>query len=230
MHNYTNKIIALLFSAALFLSLLFSAINFVVYNEHYYKWHYKNRDIESATGMDIKDLMRVTVVFIDYLKNDRDNLNIQATIDGELEEVFGQREKTHMVDVKTLAVTAERIRLYGGVFVLFLLIVCIYKNKKLLIELLSSIKYVFLTFSIIIFAVGALLISDFNKYFTIFHEVFFSNDLWLLDPKTDVLINIVPEIFFFTTAMLVIILFLFLELITIFFAEIIKKKMIKKFG
>jgi integral membrane protein (TIGR01906 family) len=37
---------------------------------------------------------------------------------------------------------------------------------------------------------------DFYKYFTIFHEIFFTNDLWLLDPATDRLINIFPQDFF----------------------------------
>ena len=37
---------------------------------------------------------------------------------------------------------------------------------------------------------------DFHKAFTQFHHVFFTNDLWLLDPKTDLLINILPQGFF----------------------------------
>jgi integral membrane protein (TIGR01906 family) len=37
---------------------------------------------------------------------------------------------------------------------------------------------------------------DFYKYFTVFHEIFFTNDLWLLDPAADRLINIFPQDFF----------------------------------
>ena len=47
-----------------------------------------------------------------------------------------------------------------------------------------------------VFAVALALIgiisTDFSKYF--------NNDLWVLDPRTDMLINIVPEGFFFDTA------------------------------
>ena len=56
------------------------------------------------------------------------------------------------------------------------------------------------TFGIFILATagaGLLFFSDFNKYFTLFHEVFFTNDLWLLDPRTDLLIRMLPEGFFF---------------------------------
>ena len=42
--------------------------------------------------------------------------------------------------------------------------------------------------------------TDFSKYFVIFHKIFFNNDLWILDPTTDLLINIVPEPFFVDTA------------------------------
>lgn len=38
--------------------------------------------------------------------------------------------------------------------------------------------------------------SDFNKYFFLFHEIFFNNDLWLLDPATDLMIRMLPEEFF----------------------------------
>lgn len=38
--------------------------------------------------------------------------------------------------------------------------------------------------------------DGFHRRFWIFHELIFTNDLWLLDPKTSVLINIVPEPYF----------------------------------
>ena len=46
-------------------------------------------------------------------------------------------------------------------------------------------------------AFGGLVAIDFNKYFVLFHEIFFNNDLWLLDPATDLLIRMLPEGFFF---------------------------------
>ena len=37
---------------------------------------------------------------------------------------------------------------------------------------------------------------DFNRCFVIFHKLFFDNDLWLLDPEKDMIINILVEPFF----------------------------------
>lgn len=55
-------------------------------------------------------------------------------------------------------------------------------------------------FFAIICVLGLVISTDFTKYFVIFHHIFFNNDLWLLDPATDLLINIVPEPFFVDTA------------------------------
>ena len=37
---------------------------------------------------------------------------------------------------------------------------------------------------------------DFNRAFIAFHHLFFTNDLWLLDPRTDLLIRICPQSMF----------------------------------
>ena len=44
------------------------------------------------------------------------------------------------------------------------------------------------------------MLTDFNKYFTQFHLIFFDNNDWILDERVDRLINIVPEGFFGDTA------------------------------
>ena len=55
-------------------------------------------------------------------------------------------------------------------------------------------------FFLMVAAVGLLIASDFSRYFIVFHHIFFNNDLWILNPATDLLINIVPEPFFADTA------------------------------
>jgi len=45
---------------------------------------------------------------------------------------------------------------------------------------------------------------DFDRVFTLFHKVFFNNDLWLFDPQTDPIIKIMPESFFMHCAVLIV--------------------------
>jgi integral membrane protein (TIGR01906 family) len=37
---------------------------------------------------------------------------------------------------------------------------------------------------------------DFAGFWTVFHKIFFRNDLWLLNPSTDFLIRMMPQRFF----------------------------------
>ena len=50
--------------------------------------------------------------------------------------------------------------------------------------------------------------TNFTKYFTLFHKIFFDNDLWILNPKTDMLINLLPEGFFSDMAVRILLIFL----------------------
>ena len=66
---------------------------------------------------------------------------------------------------------------------------------------------------------------DFNKYFTYFHLIFFDNDLWLLDPNTDLLIQMLPEEFFISIFRRIVLFFsLSLAIIQIISYIIMKKE------
>lgn len=54
---------------------------------------------------------------------------------------------------------------------------------------------------------GAVVATDFSNAFVTFHHIFFDNDLWILDPSVDMLVNIVPEGFFFDTALRILLIF-----------------------
>lgn len=44
---------------------------------------------------------------------------------------------------------------------------------------------------------------DFDRMFTLFHEIFFSNDLWIFDPRYDEIITILPSAFFMHCAIVI---------------------------
>lgn len=45
------------------------------------------------------------------------------------------------------------------------------------------------------------MIANFNAAFVLMHKILFNNDNWLFDPKTDPIINMLPEEFFFHCAL-----------------------------
>lgn len=49
---------------------------------------------------------------------------------------------------------------------------------------------------VVIAFLGIAFAIDFTRCFTIFHEIFFTNDLWIFDEATDYMIRMLPEGFF----------------------------------
>ena len=48
---------------------------------------------------------------------------------------------------------------------------------------------------IVLGLLGIMILFDFNKYFTYFHYIFFTNDLLATGSNTDLLIQMLPEVF-----------------------------------
>ncbi|WP_281815102.1 TIGR01906 family membrane protein [Vallitalea longa] len=222
-----NVGVSIIVGILLFFVLLFTSTEMIAYNINHYKWQFEKHEITRETEMDLEELTRVTKNMIEYLKGSRDTLDMKAVIDGKEQEVFGEREKSHMVDVKKLFVIGTYIRNISFIILIVAIAYMVLRNKKLLIVTLSMVKYVFAVIIMLILILGSLLLINFNKYFTIFHEIFFSNDLWLLDPKTDILINMVPEVFFFQTAMIVLGIFVTSVIVLLIIIEKFKKRLIK---
>ena len=51
--------------------------------------------------------------------------------------------------------------------------------------------------------IGLCIAVDFNTFFVLFHKIFFSNDLWIFDYRTDEIILILPSQFFMYCALFI---------------------------
>ncbi len=212
----------------LFLTLLFSAVQAVVYFDPYFEWHYEHHNIEATTHMTVDELMVVTDKMMDYLIDKRDSLDMTATINGREDEVFGEREKAHMADVKTLFMGGKHIRDYGAIILILLLLYLWRSRRKQLADWINQLKFFFVGAFGVSVVLFVLFQSNFSKYFVLFHKIFFDNDLWLLDPRTDILINMVPEIFFFQTALLILLVFVIMVVGTLVITHLLRKRLVKR--
>ena len=104
-----------------------------------------------------------------------------------------------MGEVKDLFLGGLKIRNIMLVAVLLILIL-LAARKADLIKLLPRAYFVTLGITgVITIVLGVLFASDFDKYFRIFHEIFFDNDQWMFDPATDYMIRMLPEGFFYVS-------------------------------
>ena len=197
--NYT---LGILCAFALMITGLITSVEAVAYwTPGYYEKEYTKYGVAGDVNMEMDDLIYVTEEMMAYLRGNREDLHVPTTVNGQEREFFNDREIAHMEDVKGLFVGALVIRkiciaiMAITVVILFLVKADIKRLLPKAILIGSGLFFLILT------ALGLIISTDFTKYFIIFHEIFFSNDLWILNPATDLLINIVPEPFFMDTAL-----------------------------
>lgn len=189
------------------LILLFTSVDFVAFNLNHYRRSFDKYGITDVTGMDKANLEHTIGDVLKYFKDARIELDTRAVIRGEEREVFGEREVLHMVDVKDLFVRGRLLRNIGSLIFVVMTLFFIKKDRDLKKSIPRALLYTGVTNIGLLLIFLLLLRTDFNKYFTYFHLIFFDNDLWLLNPDTDVLIQMVPEGFFYDTAVKILLYF-----------------------
>lgn len=128
----------------------------------------------------------------------RMNCEITDFLSGKTERIVGasDRANKHMQDVKRLL---DGVRTTAFVLILLSVVLSL-KKRRLKPEKMLMISFVPVVIALASFAVFAF--SDFTDLFIRFHEIAFSNDLWLLNPEEDLLIRCLPEGFFLEMAMI----------------------------
>ena len=209
----------------MFVVLITSVEAVVYFNDGYFEKEYTKYNVLEKVHMEMDDLLYVTDEMMDYLKGDRDDLVVETIVDGEEREFFNAKEKRHMVDVQGLFLGAMELR-KGAVVIIVLLAVALLVKKQGAV-LLRMLQWGVGLFIGSMAGLALLVSTNFTKYFTYFHLIFFDNDDWILNPKTDLLINIVPEGFFRDTAYAIAGLFLVTSFILWFGAGLLRKRALK---
>lgn len=207
----------IIFSLCLMIVLLFTSVEAAIYwVPGYFEKEYTKYNVTQSVSMTMADLLEVTGEMMSYLRGKREDLHIETTINGVEREFFNTREIDHMKDVRSLFISALIIR--RGcltVMALCLILLALLKTDFNITFPRAVCMGTGLFFSLSVFT--AIIISaDFTRYFILFHHIFFNNDLWMLDPSTDMLINIVPEGFFRDTVFFIGFIFLFSILLILF--------------
>lgn len=213
--HYLFGIIA---SLAIIVVLLVTSFEFAAYsNFGWYEKEYIKYDVLSDLEMEMEDVMYVTEEMMDYLHGNREDLVVDTVVNGVEREFFNDREKMHMVDVLKMFQWGLSVRKMSAVIAIAALgLFAMTKGSwKKMIPVSFMIGSG--TFIGVVAIIGGVFASNFNKYFIMFHHMFFDNDLWLLDPATDLMIRMLPEGFFFD--MVIRIVATFLIAMAIFFGS-----------
>jgi integral membrane protein (TIGR01906 family) len=189
-----SRLIVLILSLSISAVLLISAVKFTLNFTPLYKFDVNYLKIETLANMGKEDIISNYNVLIKYLR---------PSFKGELwfpTLPMSKEGKIHFVEVKNIFHTFEYI-MYGAFIIAVIgLIYCI-RRKYYGFLRLSSLLLILLPVGLLIpFAV------NFDRSFTVFHKIFFRNDYWEFNPKTDPVINMLPQEFFFHSAVLILLI------------------------
>lgn len=195
---------ALLFTVFLILFSVFTVVN----TKGFYTAQYRKNGTAEDTGMSEQDLENTTVMLLDYLNGRRNDLEMTAEKWGAEEQVFDRREKTHMTDVKNLYRYAFDAMIFCLAASVSAIIIIIRQYPAQAADMLTDgYKKAALFTRALAVGLAAAFRLGFDSFWTAFHQVFFTNDLWLLDPHTSTMINMFPLEFFLAMCTRMLLLF-----------------------
>ncbi len=126
--------------------------------------------------------------FIEKLKFN----NFTMSINGEF----------HFYEVKKIFLWIYAITIF--IALLFIILVITNKFNRNKIHIYKTLNYGANTLIITIVSLLAIIAIDFSKAFIVFHKIFFNNDYWIFDERTDPIIKVLPEEVFMLYALVII--------------------------
>ena len=156
--------------------------------------------------LDLGDLVNVTKPMTDYVGLSLDEHyafadEMAAFMRGETDaqpEILNEKEQRHMLDVRALVRLAQTVSrgcmtLAAALAVVIAWTSAMNRRKGMPFGTLIGLGVIALG----AFGVYSLLSAQgFGTLFYRFHELFFTNDLWLMNPETDILIRMMPQLLF----------------------------------
>lgn len=202
--RYLRSLALLLFVIALPVTLVATNVRFAANEGRLYEYGFGKYDVEARTGLPREEISRAGRELRRYFNNDQETVHILVEEEGREVSLFSARETAHLRDVKDLFQLTFRIQELGVIYVFTYVVgVFIWAREGSLRRLATQILAASLVVMAIILALGAVALLGFDRAFEQFHFVAFDNDLWRLNPRTDRLIQMFPEGFWFDASMLV---------------------------
>ncbi|MBZ2173655.1 TIGR01906 family membrane protein [Schnuerera sp. xch1] len=209
-----NKLLTIIILIFLPVFFLLKSVEINTFNKGFYLESFQKYDVIETTDMDLQDLSNITDNLFSYLKDESDETILKSN--------FNEREILHMKDVKKLFKYGFILKNTLFILSLFAIIILIAnKDSKSMGKRIFYGTFVWWGLITLIFV---LITINFNKCFTYFHLIFFDNDLWVLNPNTDLLIQMLPQKFFIDIFQNIVLLFLGLLVILQVIGYIFMKK------
>ena len=197
MKNAMRKTLLTVMSMLICMGLVRSMALSCVYNKAHMAQAFRDYAQENREDILVSDYDAIAGSIIKYLSTGKEE-NLPS-LRGEM--LFSEKENQHLQDCSKLTRGMGYVRYASIVVVLVLFMLVMGKKdtelrKKRVDELFRCFTLGTLLLALCTIALVIWGLADFESLFIAFHHVAFSNDLWILDPATELLIQLMPYAFF----------------------------------
>ena len=171
-------------------------------NTGLYEAGFEKHRIARASGITSDDLRQVALDLRTYFNSSDEPLAVRTRIFGKERELFNEREVHHMRDVKRLLWGVYAAFAVSAVGLAGLIGSGYYRERRNFTPTLGR-RVLWgggLTVGLLVLF-GLVAAVGFDALFLLFHRVSFANDFWKLDPRTDYLVLLFPQGFWFDATM-----------------------------
>ncbi|MDO4344267.1 MAG: TIGR01906 family membrane protein [Eubacteriales bacterium] len=184
----TVVMLLFLFSAAVSLTLAFKPL---------YYFDIGNLKIDEATGYSQEEIRENYDALIDYNLSFKEKELVFPTLE------MSEEGRQHFREVRAIFQFFLRMFLATAVFSA---VGIVWKDGRKEYEYL---KFTGIAAPVLPLALGVMIAVNWEDVFVLFHKIVFRNDYWLFDPKTDPVINILPDEFFMHCAVMIVLIIAF---------------------
>lgn len=224
MKKYVSTGLCVVISVMTIFISLITSFEIAVYSDFgFYQKEYEKYQILNQLDMKMEDVMDVTIYMMSYLRGGEEELSIEKVIEGKEQDFFNEQDRFHMEEVQTLFLGGLALRRAAGITLLVCLVILFVTKEKWQKVLADIFQKTLGCFCVAMLAFGIAIAVNFSKCFVIFHEIFFDNDLWLFDARTDFMIRMLPEGFFFDMVLRIGVIFIVI-LLALFVGSIFLKR------
>lgn len=192
---------SVLFVLAIPLLLVLSNVRALVFDARLYERGYERYHVGATTGMSTAQLRAATQQIMAYFEH---GTPITLRIEKEHGEapLFNEKEQRHLADVRTLLERLFAVQAIAGLYVLAFVLTSFWWGRPRPLAALGAHAIAGGTATLGIFALAGLgVLTAFDWLFVRFHLISFTNDDWLLDPRTDYMIRMFPRGFWLDAAL-----------------------------
>lgn len=192
-----DRIISITFAIATFLLIVTGSVAVPIYCRSFYFWHIEALNLEKS-GYSAAQIKEAYNEILDYLTLPGGTFHA-----GDFP--FTENGASHFADCKVLFTINAVVLILSALFIIAMLILKKQNRiQTLYIGSFHSAFYAAVTCLVLIGLIAVLASMDFYAAFVTFHSIFFpGKENWILNYRTDPIINVMPQDFFMHCAILI---------------------------